>query len=310
VNAPHAVRLEPENASGMTNFQGVCWYRRHITALETWKGKKIFVEFEGAMQVADVWFNGRHVLTHYGGYLPFMVDLTGMIQYGKADNVLALRLDNSDYPDVPPGKPQNQLDFTYLGGLYRNVWMYVTDRLHVTDAVYANKAAGGGTFVTYPRVSAESATFENGQRPTRKWIPGEPRAEGQIGGKVVATHVVRTAGVPSQLALFVEDLGRPLSADGSDFVPVRAYVQDAHGTLAPLGDDHVKFNVTGEGVVIGDASTWANPMKAQAGIATALVRSTLKPGSITVTAEARGLKPATITLQSRPFTTPIVPGAK
>jgi len=54
------------------------------------------------------------------------------VQYGKADNVIALRLDNSDNPDVPPGKPQNQLDFTYLGGLYRNVWMYITDKLHVT----------------------------------------------------------------------------------------------------------------------------------------------------------------------------------
>lgn len=160
VNTPHAVRLEPENASGMTNFQGACWYRRHFTAEESWKGKKIFVEFEGAMQVADVWFNGKHLLTHYGGYLPFTVDLTDLVQYAKADNVIALRVDNSDNPDVPPGKPQNQLDFTYLGGLYRNVWMYVTDKLHVTDAVYANKIAGGGVFVTYPRVTAASATVE------------------------------------------------------------------------------------------------------------------------------------------------------
>jgi beta-galactosidase len=156
----------------------------------------------------------------------------------------------------------------------------------------------------------QSATFDNGQRPTRKWIPGELKAEGLIGGKVVATYVVRTAGVPAQLGLFVEEAGRRLVADGSDFVPVRAYVQDAHGTLAPLGDDEVKFSVTGEGAVIGDASIWANPMKAQSGVATALVRSTLKAGSITVTAEARGLKPATITLQSQPLQTPIVPGAR
>ena len=99
-------------------------------------------------------------------------------------------------------------------------------------------------------------------------------------------------------------------ADGSDFVPVRAYVRDAHGTLAPLGDDQVMFRVAGVGAVIGDASIWADPMKAQAGVATALVRSTLKPGSITVAAEARGLRPVTITFQSQPFTTRIVPGAK
>ena len=54
VNAPHSVRLEPQNASGMRNFQGVAWYRRHFTAAEAWRGKKVFVEFEGAMQVADL----------------------------------------------------------------------------------------------------------------------------------------------------------------------------------------------------------------------------------------------------------------
>src|SRR5664279_3359407 len=59
----------------------------------------------------------------------------------------------------------------------------------------------------------QSANFENGQRPTRKWIPGELKAEGLIGGKVVATHVVRTAGVPAQLALSVEEAGRHLVAD-------------------------------------------------------------------------------------------------
>src|SRR5215831_11086368 len=68
VTVPHSVRLEPENASGMRNFQGVCWYRRHFRTEEGWKAKKVFVKFEGAMQVADVWINGAHVTTHFGGY--------------------------------------------------------------------------------------------------------------------------------------------------------------------------------------------------------------------------------------------------
>lgn len=156
----------------------------------------------------------------------------------------------------------------------------------------------------------QSVTFENGQRPTRKWIPGELKAEGLIGGKVVATYVVRTAGTPAQLALSVEEQGRRLVADGSDFVPVRAYIEDARGALVPLGNDHVKFTVTGEGAVIGDETIWANPMKAQAGVATALVRSTLRAGTIIVRAEARGLKPATVTIESQPLPVPIVPGAK
>jgi beta-galactosidase len=68
--------------------------------------------------------------------------------------------------------------------------------------------------------------------------------------------------------------------------------------------------VTGEGAMIGDASIFANPMRAEAGIATALIRSTLRVGAIIVTAESFGLKPATATFQSQPFQIPIAAGAR
>ena len=75
-------------------------------AAEAWKGKKVFVEFEGAMQVARRVGQRRHVTAHFGGYAPFTVDVTDLLDQGGADNVLALRLDNTDNPDVPPGKPR------------------------------------------------------------------------------------------------------------------------------------------------------------------------------------------------------------
>ncbi|SPE31572.1 fragment of glycoside hydrolase family 2 protein [Candidatus Sulfopaludibacter sp. SbA6] len=156
----------------------------------------------------------------------------------------------------------------------------------------------------------QAAAFGNGERPTRRWLPGELKAEGLIGGKVVATHVARTAGKPAELALVVDESGRSLVADGSDFVVVYAYIRDPHGTLVPLADDLVKFSVTGPGAVIGDASIGANPMRAEAGVACALVRSTTSPGNITVTAEAFGLKTATVKFQSKALETPVVPGVR
>ncbi len=159
VNVPHSVRLEPANASGGQNFQGLCWYRKHFRVEDGWRGKKLFLQFDGAMQVADVWLNGKKVTTHYGGYLPFSVDITDLVQIG-ADNVVALQLDNRDQPLVPPGKPQHDLDFCYFGGLYRDVHLLVTDRLHVSDPLLAGKVAGGGIFVTYPQVSAQNATVQ------------------------------------------------------------------------------------------------------------------------------------------------------
>ncbi|MEI7900758.1 MAG: glycoside hydrolase family 2 TIM barrel-domain containing protein [bacterium] len=157
VNVPHTVRLEPENASGCRNFQGLCWYRRHFTAEDTWAGRSLELTFEGAMQVAEVWLNGHKLTTHYGGYLPFALDLTGLVKPG-ADNVLALRLDNRDNRLVPPGCPQKGLDFTYYGGLYRNVRLEVKEPLHITHPVLADRVAGGGVFVTFPEVTATQAT--------------------------------------------------------------------------------------------------------------------------------------------------------
>ena len=156
VNLPHSVRLEPLNASGGRNYQGVCWYRRSFTAREEWKNKTTYLRFEGAMQVAQVWLNGELITKHFGGYQPFTLDLTEHLKFG-VENSLLVRLDNSDNPEVPPGKAQNQLDFTYFGGLYRSVALEVDNWLHITDELIANEVAGGGIFIRFPKVTAEQA---------------------------------------------------------------------------------------------------------------------------------------------------------
>ena len=110
------------------------------------------------MQVAEVWLNKTKLATNYCGYLPFVVDLTRSANFGPAQNILSVRLDNRDNPHVPPGKPQNQLDFTYFGGLYRNVRLDILDRLHIVDPILEDKIGGGGVFVTFSNVTRESAT--------------------------------------------------------------------------------------------------------------------------------------------------------
>jgi beta-galactosidase len=154
---PHTPRIEqPEKSQNY--FQGTCWYRRHIASDPAWSGKKVSLHFGGAMQVADAWVNGQHVLTHRGGYLPFSIDITSALaQPGGA--TVAVLLDNTDHPEIPPGKEHNALDFDYFGGLYRDAKLVVTDPLHVTDAVAANRVAAGGIFVRTKAASAESATI-------------------------------------------------------------------------------------------------------------------------------------------------------
>ena len=157
-NLPHTVRLEPLNASAGRNFQGICWYSRTLELPERWKDKTVYLHFEGAMQVADVWLNGKKIASNFCGYLPFVVDLTSIAHFGAMKNLLLVRLDNRDNPQVPPGKPQKELDFTYFGGLYRNVRLEVVDRLHLVDPILEDNVAGGGVFVTFPTVTKKSAT--------------------------------------------------------------------------------------------------------------------------------------------------------
>ena len=128
---------------------------------------------------------------------------------------------------------------------------------------------------------------------------GELKAEGLIDGKVVATHVVRSPGVPSRIELTADTAGRDLTADGSDWIRVYAHLVDSNGTTYPYGDDMVTFSVTGPGAIIGDASIGANPMRAEAGIATALVRAGTTPGKITVEATAFGLRSATVEIDAK-----------
>jgi len=150
---PHTPRIEPLIVNDQ--WQGNCWYRKRFSADEKWSGKNVFIRFEGAMNVAELWVNGNKKLTHLGGYLPFVADITDDIREQDI-NTIHLKLNNEDNPVTGP-KPLNILDFNMYGGLYRDVFLIVKNQVYITDEQYADKVAGGGIFVTYPYVSREQA---------------------------------------------------------------------------------------------------------------------------------------------------------
>lgn len=93
---------------------------------------------------------------HYGGFLPVIADITDGIEW-DSENVIAVKADNSDDPTYPVGKPQSLLDYTYFGGIYRDCWLIAHNDVFITNANYENEVAGGGLFISYDRVSEESA---------------------------------------------------------------------------------------------------------------------------------------------------------
>lgn len=159
VSTPHTVQLMPAEASGGRNYQGKVWYRKHFIVDETLKDKLINIYFEAAMGKTTIYLNGNKVEEHLGGYLPFGIELT---QYGiKVGEkcLIAVLVDNSDDKNYPPGKKQSTLDFAYHGGIYRDVWLIATSKIHISDPNKENKPAGGGVFVHYDEVSKKKASI-------------------------------------------------------------------------------------------------------------------------------------------------------
>lgn len=156
VTLPHTVRNECYMCSGGRNYQGIAWYRRRFTVTPSEASADLFFEFEGAMQRIDVWLDGEPLGWREGGFLPIGFDLTGRLTPDTI-HTMAVRITNEDMPDVPPGKPQGALDFCYFGGLYRDAWLHVRNKLRFTSALFEGSPAGGGLFIKYSDVSARSA---------------------------------------------------------------------------------------------------------------------------------------------------------
>ena len=157
VCTPHSVQLEPSEASGGRNYQGVCWYRKTFVVPNDMTGKQVCLHFEAIMGKQWVYVNGCLAKEHLGGYLPITVDLSAAGMSAGDTCIVALKADNSDDKNYPPGKPQAQLDFAYHGGMYRDVWLIGYSPLHITDAVERGKVAGGGVFLHYDNITEKSA---------------------------------------------------------------------------------------------------------------------------------------------------------
>lgn len=159
-NLPHGLEILGANESGGRNYQGPAWYRKRFPAPALAGGGRAVLYFEAVMGTCAVWVNGKKVVEHFGGYLPFAADVTAALHADGRPNLVAVRADNSDDPTYPPGKPQGDLDFTYLGGIYRDTYLILMAPLHVTLPELSPTAAGGGVLVGVKSAAGDSASLE------------------------------------------------------------------------------------------------------------------------------------------------------
>lgn len=152
VNLPHTWNVRDAFDDVPEYRRGASWYRRRLElGAGGLKNKRIFLYFEGANQVADVYVNEKPVGRHTGGYSAFAFDITDFVKFDGAD-LVAVKVDNSFNADIPP----LTADFTFYGGIYRDVWLIATDDVHlkVTDL------ASPGVRITTPNVSEQSGTVK------------------------------------------------------------------------------------------------------------------------------------------------------
>ena len=157
-NVPHGLEILPLNASGGRNYQGVAWYRKEFTTANLNLEGQLFLYFEAIMGEAKVWVNGIEVAHHFGGYLPFAAEIASHLKKGEK-NVVAVMADNSDSKLYPPGKEQSELDFSYFGGIYRDVFLINTTNIHVSLTELSDTVAGGGIMVGTKAINGKNATI-------------------------------------------------------------------------------------------------------------------------------------------------------
>jgi beta-galactosidase len=146
---------QPCGNSGGYFPMGRGWYRKHLETPEEWRGRQVYIEFEGVYMNAEVWLNETYLRRHPYGYTSFLVDLTPHLRYG-ATNVLTVTVDNS-----------HQINSRWYSGsgIYRHAWLLVADPTHI---------AHWGVGVTTPTVTADVAvvraetTLSNHEPVTRK----------------------------------------------------------------------------------------------------------------------------------------------
>lgn len=116
-------------------YVGYGWYRKSLKLTANELSRKIFLEFDGVFQEAEVFVNGKLAGKHVGGYTGFSIDISSLVKAG--DNILAIRVNNYWKPNVAPRAGEH----VFSGGIYRNVRLVLKSPVHIDWY---------GTFVTTP----------------------------------------------------------------------------------------------------------------------------------------------------------------
>ena len=133
VDLPHTWNAQDALSGKMDYKRGIGNYEKNLFIRSEWKGKRLFIRFEGVNNIADVFVNRRHIGEHRGGYGAFIFEITGKVEYGKENSIL-VRVNNGEQLDIMPLVG----DFNFYGGIYRDVHLLIIDETCISPLNYAS----------------------------------------------------------------------------------------------------------------------------------------------------------------------------
>lgn len=148
VDLPHTWNAQDALSGKQDYKRGIGNYTKRLFVPPEWKGKRLFLRFEGANSVSNLFVNGRQVGEHRGGYGAFVFEITDRVEYGKENTVL-VRVNNGEQLDVMPLVG----DFNFYGGIYRDVHLLLTEEVCISPLDYASP----GVYLIQKQVTDEQA---------------------------------------------------------------------------------------------------------------------------------------------------------
>ena len=130
-----------------TPTPGIAWYRKHFKLPASARDGKVFLEFEGLKQAGRFWVNGQFVGKYENGVTPCGLDLTRFVNFGDKENVIAVKVDNSnDYKEEATGVEFEWMGRAFnpnYGGLNHDIRLHLTGKVYQTLPLYENLKTTG-----------------------------------------------------------------------------------------------------------------------------------------------------------------------
>jgi len=226
VGAPHTYNETDSYAHFISHsggdrnaYSGIAWYRKHFKLPAGAQGGKVFLEFEGLKQAGRFWLNGKFIGQYENGVTPCGLDLTGAVNFGGADNLIAVKVDNSNnYKEEATGTEYEWMGRAFnpnYGGLNHDIWLHLTGKIYQTLPLYENLKTTG--------VYVYSSAFSVADRTCAVTVESQVRNEsGDQQSIILSAVVVDAAG----------KVCAQFQSEASDLVDGQSEIFTASGKLA------------------------------------------------------------------------------